>query len=342
MFIASAYTIPGWESVFAIEAVNEPLQQWDPKALPISRCSAPHALPLFDRPVAGLVSEYYPKFLKTVRDTEEAQGVTCSGALTRRNRRSPHSRRGSAFRCLVVTYQDKSWGSYDPTTNLPSLEQTMYDGHAYLKWNPAVTLTRSGYLDFAKKQDLAGSSPTNTPLFIGEWSLSPSMSMLLIVWAQLTSCTGDSAPAEFDPDSQGGKEFYQDFFSAQAAAADKGIGYTFWSYKTQTNDFRWDWSLAVKKGIIPSNVGGKPVTSLWRSNAAAGGAPSPAPPVPSPTSQASTSLTTASSRQRLTRTSTIIVGGQVWQGLAQASTALEEATASSQCPSRRRRSEKAT
>ena len=33
--IASAYTIPGWESVFVIEAVNEPLQQWQSDALPI-------------------------------------------------------------------------------------------------------------------------------------------------------------------------------------------------------------------------------------------------------------------------------------------------------------------
>lgn len=80
----------------------------------------------------------------------------------------------SAKHCLVVTFQDKNWGSFDPTTYLPSRDQTLYDTHAYLKWNGAVEVTREGYLSFSKNQDFAGSQPTNDPVFVGEWSLGPS------------------------------------------------------------------------------------------------------------------------------------------------------------------------
>ena len=200
----------------------------------------------------------------------------------------------------------------------------MYDGHAYLKWNPAVELTRQGYLTFAKSQNLAGSSPTNDPLFIGEWSLSPSRVLSCSVVEYTADCNasaGDSAPAEFKPDSDGAKKFYSDFWAEQAAAADKGIGYTFWSYKTQTNDFRWDWSLAVKQGIIPTNVGGNPVTAPWRNNGGrAEQQPSPKPsptpsPSPSPAGSQGTELKTGISRQSLSRTSTRFDAiSQIWNG----------------------------
>jgi hypothetical protein len=205
----------------------------------------------------------------------------------------------------------------------------MYDGHAYLKWNPSVELSRSGYLSFAKEQNLAASSPSNDPLFIGEWSLSPSelplphpatrMCVLIVLLA-----LGDSAPQDFDPNSDGAKQFYKDFWTAQAASADKGIGYTFWSYKTQTGDFRWDWSLAVKEGVIPSNVGGSPVTSAWRNNSGSGGAGgntnSQPSQQPSSTPTPSSEIKTGISRQSLTRPiPTFNSGSQIYNGALVAS-----------------------
>lgn len=137
---------------------------------------------------------------------------------------------------------------------------------------------------------------------------------------------GDSAPQDFDPNSDGAKQFYKDFWTAQAASADKGIGYTFWSYKTQTGDFRWDWSLAVKEGIIPSNVGGSPVTSAWRKNTGAGsgggdGFPNTQPSQqPSPTQTPSSELRTGISRQSLTRpVPTFNSGSQIYNGALVAS-----------------------
>ncbi|KAL8823763.1 MAG: hypothetical protein Q9191_005568, partial [Dirinaria sp. TL-2023a] len=95
----------------------------------------------------SMISEYYPKAYRTIRDAEDAAKVAAGDRLT-----------------------DKSFGSGDPTTYLHNKTYVAYDDHRYLKYaNPPVDVNPSAYLDASCSDNRDGDSP----LVVGEWSLSP-------------------------------------------------------------------------------------------------------------------------------------------------------------------------
>ena len=48
--------------------------------------------------------------------------------------------------------------------------------------------------------------------------------------------------------------FYTDWWSAQVQAYEMQDGWVFWTWKTDLGDYRWDYQLAVKVGVIPADV----------------------------------------------------------------------------------------
>ncbi|KAL8283122.1 hypothetical protein RQP46_005900 [Phenoliferia psychrophenolica] len=203
-------------SVFALEAVNEPVQTTSG--------------------VGNMVSTYYPGVLSAVRAAEKALGVSCSSG-TRRLARGRHNQRSSAATfsgCLNVQYMNSGWGSGDALKSVGSTaKNVVYDSHQYVKYAGA-TATRAGYLGFSCKDH--PESAKDSPVITGEWSL---------------SVAGDNDVAELSTTASDAATFFHKWGSAQMMAYERGAGWIFW--KTDTlNDPRWDYQLAVTNKYLPA------------------------------------------------------------------------------------------
>jgi hypothetical protein len=129
--------------------------------------------------------------------------------------------------------------SGNPTQNLPSTDFANYDYHNYVKWNTAVTPSRDSYMRYSCTSSLAVAG--QTPLIVGEWSLSVPDNMQ------------DSA--EFSTTGSGAIQFFQYWFIAQQQMYERSAqGWIFWSWKTSLGDWRWDYSAAVAAGVIPKRL----------------------------------------------------------------------------------------
>lgn len=204
---------PDFANVFAIEVLNEPTQNSGQNQ--------------------GLVSSYYPTVMQTIRSTEQSLGINCRtrGLSSSRNRLT---KRGYTD-CLNIMYMDQWWGAGDPTANLPQpMSHVIFDDHRYFAYNPNADQTRQQVLSDACNQGPL--SQSSTPVMFGEFSLALS-----------------NENGQFSISCSGGKEFYQQYIASEISTFEKGLGWTFWTYKTET-DFAWSYSKAVQQGIIPADA----------------------------------------------------------------------------------------
>ncbi|OCK83775.1 glycoside hydrolase family 5 protein [Lepidopterella palustris CBS 459.81] len=174
-----------------------------------------------NEPIAGqpsLISEYYPTAYGKIRATESSLGVTANSHIH-------------------IQFMDASWGAGDPKASLTNTFFVAYDNHRYLKWDPSVATTQAGYLGASCADNVA--SDGDTPLIVGEWSISPADAV-------------QTSPA-FDIADSANAAFYTSWWAAQVLAYEKQEGWIFWAWKAQLADYRWSYSEAVQKGIVPTD-----------------------------------------------------------------------------------------
>ncbi|GAA6016227.1 hypothetical protein JCM10207_000437 [Rhodosporidiobolus poonsookiae] len=167
-----------------------------------------------------IASTYYPGAQKAIRDAEAALGIVCTD--------------DGESECLVIQFMDNSWGSGNPSKHINTTDHIMFDDHNYVQWIVDESdQTREGYLDYVN----SNTRSTDTwPVIIGEWSLS--------------TIGGD----DFTPSSDGALEFFQAFAKGSIIAAEKGVGQTFWSWKTELDSSQWGYKDAVEAGFIPKDL----------------------------------------------------------------------------------------
>ncbi|USP78586.1 glycoside hydrolase family 5 protein [Curvularia clavata] len=170
-----------------------------------------------------LTQKYYPQALKAVRDAEKDLGI-------------PESER------LHVQFMDTLWGAGSPKSNLPSDSCVIFDDHNYV--GGAVTAKnpdakQADYMWYSCFED-DRLSDGDTPKIVQEWSL--------------TVQNQDSK--EFDWKQTQNEAFYKQWFIAQQRLYEKTNGWIFWSWRTQLNDPRWDYSYLVYKKWVPTTAAG--------------------------------------------------------------------------------------
>ncbi|MCJ1391927.1 hypothetical protein MMC18_004794 [Xylographa bjoerkii] len=167
-------------------------------------------------PNDSLISAYYPNALAAIRAVEAQYNVPAAQQLS-------------------IQMMDARWGAGNPNAALPDLTLAAYDDHRYVKYEAAPPTTQAGYLQTSCADQLGG----NRPLVVGEWSISP------------------ATANQNDPDlanSAANVPFYTAWWSAQVQAYEMQDGWVFWSWKTDLDDYRWDYQLAVRTGVIPADV----------------------------------------------------------------------------------------
>ncbi|MCJ1475088.1 hypothetical protein MMC13_003748 [Lambiella insularis] len=175
---------------------------------------------IVNEPIANeptLVSDYYPNALAAVRAVEAQYNV-------------PDAKK------LNIQMMDQAWGAGNPNANLPDLTLAAYDAHVYQKYEDPAPTTQAGYLSASCNSGPAG----NWPLVVGEWCISPA-----------TAVQSDSDFATTAANAQ----FYRNWWSAQVQQYEQQDGWVFWSWKTDLGDYRWDYQLAARSGVIPTDVG---------------------------------------------------------------------------------------
>ncbi|RMZ70956.1 glycoside hydrolase family 5 [Pyrenophora seminiperda CCB06] len=170
-----------------------------------------------------LTQIYYPSALRAVRTAENDLGIPTSSRIH-------------------VQYMDTLWGAGDPSSSLPSDSAILFDDHNYV--GGAVTATHPN----AKQADYMWYTcyiddrlaDGDVPKLVGEWSLT--------VNAEYSS--------EFDWKNSANTAFYKQWFVAQQRLYERTDGWIFWSWRTQLNDPRWDYSYLVYKGWVPTDAAG--------------------------------------------------------------------------------------
>jgi glucan endo-1,6-beta-glucosidase len=163
-----------------------------------------------------LVSEYYPTAYSKIREVEKNLGTDPKDYLS-------------------IQFMDKTWGTGD-ASQIENQTFIMYDNHCYLRWNPGVALNHDAYIQASLSENIG--SDGDTPVIVGEWSLSP--------WAAAENSS------VFEVKSGNNSDFYSKWFSAQVTAYEKQDGWIFWSWKTELDgDYRWSYKDGVEAGIIP-------------------------------------------------------------------------------------------
>ncbi|KKY15874.1 hypothetical protein UCRPC4_g06060 [Phaeomoniella chlamydospora] len=179
-------------------------------------------LEVVNEPISGestLISEYYPNAYSAIRDAESSLSI-------------------SSNNYLHIQFMDTNWGAGDPNADLSDTYFASYDNHQYPKYDSSITPSQSNYLDAACSANPA--SDGDTPLIIGEWCISPA-----------TDVQDDS---EFEISDTTNTEFYQKWFAAQATTYESQLGWIFWSWKAQLDDYRWSYVDAVAAGVIPTDL----------------------------------------------------------------------------------------
>jgi len=177
---------------------------------------------LINEPETGhdtLVSYYYPNAFNAIRQVEAEMNIPSEKQLN-------------------IQMMDENWGAGDPDSYLNSTTGASYDNHRYLKWDTSVELTHDAFISTSCGDDPA--SDGDTPVIVGEMSL------------------GVPDEVEQSPDwvPQGNEEFYGQWFSAQIHTYEKQMGWIYWSWKTDLDDYRWDYKKGVEAGVISRNPTG--------------------------------------------------------------------------------------
>ena len=165
----------------------------------------------------SMLTQYYPQAQQRVRAAEQALNVPSNQQLT-------------------LFYMSKDWGAGEPTQSLSTTQNTAYDDHRYIKWANNQQQTKDAYKQ-TSCNDNRGGEPG--PTVVGEWSLSAPLDQ-----------SQQSSP-DWDPSQN--KQWYAGWFAAQVVSYAEQYGWIYWTWKTQLNDPRWDYQLAVQQGIIPKD-----------------------------------------------------------------------------------------
>ncbi|KAF7925440.1 uncharacterized protein EAE97_010521 [Botrytis byssoidea] len=166
---------------------------------------------------AGMISQFYPAAYKAIRAAEAAAGV------------QPNN-------FLHVQAMDQGWGSGDPNSGLAGGVSLAYDEHRYLKWSN-VAVSQTAYLQSSCTYNPISS--TGGPTVVGEFSLSPPDNV--------------QDTAGWTTSTQGA--FYKKWFEAQVMGYENhALGWIFWTWKAQLNDYRWSYLDAVNAGVIPKDL----------------------------------------------------------------------------------------
>jgi hypothetical protein len=156
-----------------------------------------------------LTQVYYPQALAAVRAAETDLGI-------------------STDQRLHVQFMDQLWGAGNPKSNLPSDSNIIFDDHNYV--GGAVTAIHAN----AKQGDYMYYTCYNdnrltdgdTPKIVQEFSLT----------------VNNGGSSEFDWGKSQNVAFYEQWFIAQMRLYEQTNGWIFWTWKTELNDPRWDYS----------------------------------------------------------------------------------------------------
>jgi aryl-phospho-beta-D-glucosidase BglC (GH1 family) len=164
----------------------------------------------------SLRTKYYPQAFQRIRDAETKLQI------------QPN-------KYLHVQMMDKLWGSGDPNQALNDTSYAAYDSHIYLMFSN-TPVDKDTYIKASCNED----SSENQPTIVGEFSLG--------VPQQFTSTQ------EWTSKNPNNTEFYQTWFAAQISEYEKHLGWCFWSWKTELDDYRWSYDEAVQAGVIPMDI----------------------------------------------------------------------------------------
>ena len=182
-------------------------------------------LEVVNEPISGeptLVSDYYPNAYTTIRNEENSLGITSNNYLH-------------------VQFMDANWDAGDPKADLPGgYVSVAFDNHRYLKYDTSITPTQANYLSTSCSDGNAVASDGDTPLIVGEWSISPA--------------TANQDDSDFEISDSNNLQFYKDWFAAQVQAYEVQDGWIFWAWKAQLGDYRWSYQEAVAAGVIPTDL----------------------------------------------------------------------------------------
>ncbi|CAJ2507037.1 Uu.00g082230.m01.CDS01 [Anthostomella pinea] len=134
---------------------------------------------------------------------------------------------------LHIAFMGTNWGSGDPKQYLPpGYESVAFESHRYQRWDSSVQVKKAAYINDACTNDQTADG--ETPTLVTEWCIEPPDN----VW---------------DPDAN--EEFYKKWFAAQVIGFEKyAAGWMFWNWKSDLDDWRWDYSKAADALIIPSDL----------------------------------------------------------------------------------------
>lgn len=168
-----------------------------------------------------LTQKYYPQALKAVRDAENDLGIAEDDRLH-------------------VQFMDTLWGAGNPRSDIPADTKIMFDDHNYIGGavvakNPDAK--QADYMYYTCYED-DRLSDGDTPKMVQEWSLT----------------VQNEYSSEFDWRLAQNEAFYKQWFIAQQALYEKTHGWIFWTWRTQLNDPRWDYSYLVYKKWVPTTV----------------------------------------------------------------------------------------
>jgi hypothetical protein len=164
-----------------------------------------------------LTQNYYPQALAAVRAAESDLNI-------------PTDQR------LHVQFMDKLWGTGDPKSNLPADGNVIFDDHNYAAYAVPDGPKQGDYMYYTCFTDNR-LSDGDTPKIVGEWSLT----------------VKDESTSEFAWNNPDNAAFYKQWFIAQQRLYEQTNGWIFWSWKTELNDPRWDYSYLVNKKWIATN-----------------------------------------------------------------------------------------
>ncbi|KAH4848337.1 hypothetical protein HBH70_075460 [Parastagonospora nodorum] len=172
-----------------------------------------------------LTQKYYPQALAAVRNAENALNI-------------PTDQR------LHVQFMDNLWGGGDPKSNLPNDGNVMFDDHNYVGGavdfrHPNGAAKQADYMWYTCFLDNR-LSDGNTPKIVQEWSL--------------TVTSKYETSSEFDWKNPSNVPFYKQWFTAQQRLYEQTNGWIFWSWRTQINNPRWDYSYMLNQNWIPNSA----------------------------------------------------------------------------------------
>jgi len=172
----------------------------------------------WENQVDSLRSQFYPKAYTAIRDKERQLSIPANDALH-------------------VGFMNTLWGSGDPKQFLPSGHfNTIFEDHRYVKYDTSVPKLHNDYIRDACTNDR--SSAGEDPTVVTEWSISPP----------------DENTSYWDR-SDANKAFFEQWFRAFVIGFERStLGWTFWTWKYQSDDWRWSYKGALEAGVIPRDL----------------------------------------------------------------------------------------